>query len=253
MSLYPDDYASGHNAVNIIDKFGSLKNQSRHSIVDESITMTAAMISDEEDDNSIRVNRTLNTVDSLTEDINSIANYMKQISSNHSAILSSFQNDDARKQNGEIQNKIKEISHRVTDELKVMKRMLERDEIGPDRDTANFRIRKAQYATLSRKFRDVMLEFNKIQEDYRDKNKEKIQRQLKIAGKDISEDKLEEILESENPQTFTDNILDVNILQKRKIVSEMETRHMEILSLEDSIRVHTQSVTVDLSIRIPLI
>ena len=39
-----------------------------------------------------------------------------------------------------------------------------------------------QYTTLSRRFRDLMGEYNQIQEDYREKCKERIQRQLKYSG-----------------------------------------------------------------------
>ena len=38
-----------------------------------------------------------------------------------------------------------------------------------------------QYSTLARRFRDVMMKFNQEEEEYREKNKDKIQRQLKIG------------------------------------------------------------------------
>jgi len=63
-----------------------------------------------------------------------------------------------------------------------MKQGLEREEGGPSRNDADFRIRKAQYNTLSRRFRDLMAEYNQVQEEYREKCKERIQRQLKYSG-----------------------------------------------------------------------
>jgi len=39
-----------------------------------------------------------------------------------------------------------------------------------------------QYNTLSRRFRDLMAEYNQVQEEYREKCKERIQRQLKYSG-----------------------------------------------------------------------
>lgn len=45
----------------------------------------------------------------------------------------------------------------------------------------------AQYTTLSRRFHDVMESYNSIQEDYRDKNKERIQRQLRICDSEWSQ------------------------------------------------------------------
>ena len=38
-----------------------------------------------------------------------------------------------------------------------------------------------QYSTLTRKFKDVMEEYNSVQEKYREKNKERIQKQLQYG------------------------------------------------------------------------
>ena len=38
-----------------------------------------------------------------------------------------------------------------------------------------------QYSTLARKFHDVMSEYNQVQEEYRDKSKDRITRQLKYS------------------------------------------------------------------------
>ena len=38
-----------------------------------------------------------------------------------------------------------------------------------------------QYSTLTRKFKDIMEEYNNIQETYREKNKERIQKQLQYG------------------------------------------------------------------------
>jgi syntaxin 1A len=46
---------------------------------------------------------------------------------------------------------------------------------------ADVRIRKTQHATLSRKFVEVMTEYNRTQTDYRERCKGRIQRQLEIS------------------------------------------------------------------------
>ena len=38
-----------------------------------------------------------------------------------------------------------------------------------------------QYSTLIRKFKDIMEEYNNVQEMYREKNKERIQKQLQYG------------------------------------------------------------------------
>lgn len=47
--------------------------------------------------------------------------------------------------------------------------------------SADLRIRKTQHATLSRRFVEVMTDYNKTQTDYRERCKGRIQRQLDIG------------------------------------------------------------------------
>ncbi|MEQ2241369.1 hypothetical protein ILYODFUR_024574, partial [Ilyodon furcidens] len=53
-------------------------------------------------------------------------------------------------------------------------------EEGQNRSSADLRIRKTQHSTLSRKFVEVMSEYNTTQSDYRERCKGRIQRQLEI-------------------------------------------------------------------------
>lgn len=59
---------------------------------------------------------------------------------------------------------------------------IEHDESG-GQASADLRIRKTQHATLSRKFVEVMTDYNKTQTDYRERCKGRIQRQLDIGNK----------------------------------------------------------------------
>ncbi len=56
--------------------------------------------------------------------------------------------------------------------------------------SADLRIRKTQHSTLSRKFVEVMTEYNRTQTDYRERCKNRIQRQLEITGQRKGEKKV---------------------------------------------------------------
>jgi t-SNARE complex subunit (syntaxin) len=149
-------------------------------------------------------------------------------------ILASFQNQAAKDDNERKTKELKALSKRIHAKLKETKRQME-SETGQVRDTANFRIKKAQYTAIIRRFRDVMEEYNQMQDEYRDRSKDRIQRQLKYAGKEVSQDEMDEMLESENTQIFTQNIM-VQTAQRRQALGEVEARHREILRLEADIR-----------------
>ncbi|MEQ2316432.1 Syntaxin-1B, partial [Ameca splendens] len=79
-------------------------------------------------------------------------------------------------------------------------------EEGLNRSSADLRIRKTQHSTLSRKFVEVMTEYNTTQSKYRDRCKDRIQRQLEITGRTTTNEELEDMLESGKLAIFTDDV-----------------------------------------------
>ncbi|XP_011405383.2 PREDICTED: syntaxin-1A-like isoform X2 [Amphimedon queenslandica] len=175
----------------------------------------------------------LTTIDSLSENITKIDSLIRKIANNYKIPLPK-END--LKENKRIQEEIKDLSHSITDELKRMKVSLDKEGTGPERNSAEYRIRRAQYSSISRKFQDVMIDYNKEEEAYRERNKQMIQRQVQItSGKPVSDEKLEQMLEEDNTQIFAQSIIG-DIEGKRRMLSEVEVRHMEIKRLEENIR-----------------
>jgi hypothetical protein len=64
--------------------------------------------------------------------------------------------------------------------LAVIEQAVEQEE-QTNKSSADLRIRKTQHSTLSRKFVEVMTEYNRTQTDYRERCKGRIQRQLEIS------------------------------------------------------------------------
>ena len=58
---------------------------------------------------------------------------------------------------------------------------IELEESLNDNVSVDLKIMKTQHSTLSRKFVDIMIEYNRIQTDYREKCIVRIQRQLEIG------------------------------------------------------------------------
>lgn len=97
------------------------------------------------------------------------------------------------------------------------------------------RMQRVQHGILSREFLELMGHCNKIQAQYRDKNVERIQRQLKITGSNVTEEELESMLESGQTDVFTQNILN-DAKATKQALNEIESRHDEIIKLERSIK-----------------
>ncbi|XP_039991638.1 syntaxin-4 [Xiphias gladius] len=99
----------------------------------------------------------------------------------------------------------------------------------------NVRMQRTQHGVLSKEFVELMGYCNTIQAQYRDRNVERIQRQLKITGTNVSDEELDAMLESGQTDVFTQNIL-IDAKATKQALNEIESRHDEILKLERSIR-----------------
>uniref|UniRef100_A0A3B3SGH9 Syntaxin-1A n=1 Tax=Paramormyrops kingsleyae TaxID=1676925 RepID=A0A3B3SGH9_9TELE len=166
--------------------------------------------------------------------IETLSEKVEEVKRTHSAILASPNPDEKTKAElEELMTDIKKLANKVRSKLKSIEQTIEQQEAGTR--TADLRIRKTQHSTLSRKFVEVMSEYNATQSDYRERCKGRIQRQLEITGRNTTNEELESMLESDNPAIFTSGIImDSSITEQA--MSEIETRHTEIIKLENSIR-----------------
>ena len=97
----------------------------------------------------------------------------------HSQILSAPRADDKTKMRLEdLMFEIKRTASKVRNRLKAMDAEVQKLE---DRGCAEYRIKKTQQSTLEHGLVQVMTDYNNMQNDYREKCKKRIQRQLEIS------------------------------------------------------------------------
>ncbi|KAL7022921.1 hypothetical protein ACKWTF_012428 [Chironomus riparius] len=174
-------------------------------------------------------------VEEVREMIDKIQYNVEEVKKKHSAILSAPQTDEKTKQELEdLMADIKKNANRVRGKLKNIEQNIEQEEQGKSA-SADLRIRKTQHSTLSRKFVEVMTEYNRTQTDYRERCKARIQRQLEITGKATTNEELEEMLEQGNSAVFTQGII-METQQAKQTLADIEARHADIIKLENSIR-----------------
>uniref|UniRef100_A0A8C0EUJ6 Syntaxin-1A n=1 Tax=Bubo bubo TaxID=30461 RepID=A0A8C0EUJ6_BUBBB len=200
----------------------------------EELLSGTAKDSDDDDEVTVSVDRD-RFMDEFFEQVEEIRGFIDKISENveevkrkHSAILASPNPDEKTKEElEELMADIKKTANKVRSKLKSIEQSIEQEE-GLNRSSADLRIRKTQFV-------EVMSEYNATQTDYRERCKGRIQRQLEITGRTTTSEELEDMLESGNPAIFSSGIImDSNIT--KQALNEIETRHSEIIKLENSIR-----------------
>ncbi|XP_074028439.1 syntaxin 1A isoform X4 [Leptinotarsa decemlineata] len=174
-------------------------------------------------------------VEEIRDMIDKIQANVEEVKKKHSAILQAPQSDEKTKQELEdLMADIKKTANKVRAKLKVIEQNIEQEEQS-NKSSADLRIRKTQHSTLSRKFVEVMTEYNRTQTDYRERCKGRIQRQLEITGRQTTNEELEEMLEQGNPAVFTQGII-METQQAKQTLADIEARHSDIIKLENSIR-----------------
>ncbi|XP_071259518.1 syntaxin-2-like isoform X2 [Salvelinus alpinus] len=167
--------------------------------------------------------------------IDKISSEVEEVRKNHSMILSAPNTDEKMKDElDRLTNEIKSDANSVPVKLKSMEQSLPKDDVS-NRASVDFRIQKTQHTVLSRKFVEVMSQYNKTQVSFRERSKGRIQRQLEITGRVTSNEELEDMLESGNPSIFTSDIISDSQIT-RQALNEIVSRHQDIIRLESSIK-----------------
>ncbi|KAM4745265.1 syntaxin-2 [Anableps anableps] len=167
--------------------------------------------------------------------IDKISYQVEEVKKLHSMILSAPNPDHSTKiQLDGLTNDIKGNANVVRTKLKFMEQSMPKDDV-MNRASVDFRIQKTQHSVLSRKFVEVMTQYNETQVSFRERSKGRIQRQLEITGRVTTNEELEDMLESGNPSIFTSDIISDSQIT-RQALNEIESRHQDIMRLESSIR-----------------
>ncbi|XP_019718405.1 syntaxin-2 isoform X1 [Hippocampus comes] len=167
--------------------------------------------------------------------IDRIFDQVEDVKKIHSMILSAPHPDDKTKDRlNALTNDIKGNANVVRTKLKSMEQSMPKDD-ATNRSSVDFRIQKTQHTVLSRKFVEVMTQYNETQVSFRERSKGRIQRQLEITGRVTTNEELEDMLESGIPSIFTSDIISDSKIT-RQALDEIESRHQDIIRLESSIR-----------------
>ncbi|BHF72478.1 Syntaxin-1A [Sparganum proliferum] len=157
-------------------------------------------------------------VEEIRKFIERIQALVEDVKNKHGDILSSPNQDEKTKaQLEEAMAEIKMLAHKVRAKLKQMEMNIEYDE-NADKSSADLRIRKTQ-----------------AQVAFRDACKNRIKRQMEIAERKITNEELEDMLESGNPAIFTQEIM-TDTQQAKQSLADIEARHEDIIKLEKSIK-----------------
>uniref|UniRef100_A0A8C6V3T6 Syntaxin 2 n=1 Tax=Neogobius melanostomus TaxID=47308 RepID=A0A8C6V3T6_9GOBI len=155
--------------------------------------------------------------------IDKISYQVDEVRKIHSTILSAPNPDDRTKdQLASLTNDIKSNANVVRTKLKSELYVL-----------TNY-ISNMIHTVLSRKFVEVMTQYNETQVSFRERSKGRIQRQLEITGRVTTNEELEDMLESGNPALFTSDIIMDSQITHETSIRELHTMFMDMAMLVET-------------------
>uniref|UniRef100_A0ABI7XRM1 t-SNARE coiled-coil homology domain-containing protein n=1 Tax=Felis catus TaxID=9685 RepID=A0ABI7XRM1_FELCA len=171
----------------------------------------------------------------IRQTIVKLENKVRELEKQQVTILATPLPEESMKQDLQnLRDEIKQLGREIRAQLKAIEP--QKEEADENYNSVNTRMKKTQHGVLSQQFVELINKCNLMQSEYREKNVERIRRQLKITNAGmVSDEELEQMLDSGQSEVFVSNILkDTQVT--RQALNEISARHSEIQQLERSIR-----------------
>ncbi|NXF39044.1 STX19 protein, partial [Nyctibius bracteatus] len=179
--------------------------------------------------------RHLQEIQKLQNEINNLVEEVHKFSQQQKSLVSSMRRFSVLKKESNIAREIKiqaEHIRQCLDELSKTVKKAE-NEHGPSRATV--RILASQHAFLSQRYLNAMLSYNDAITAKQEKCRRFIVRQLEVAGKEVSEEEVNDMLQQGKWEIFNENLLTEVKITKAQL-SEIEQRHKELVNLENQMK-----------------
>ncbi|KAN0000131.1 hypothetical protein ACTFIZ_008584 [Dictyostelium cf. discoideum] len=126
----------------------------------------------------------------------------------------------------------------LRNKLDLMKSSNEKYSFSKSSTPTEVRIRNSMLNTLTQKFIEMMREYQEIQNNYKNKYKEKIERQYKIVKPEATTQEINDAIQSgDSKKIFEETILHTHLHnQALNALDYIQERHNDIIKLEQSIK-----------------
>lgn len=174
-------------------------------------------------------------VTAIQETLDNLQSYIDQMRKLSSAVVSPLNDEkETGKTFEDITFKIQKAAERIRDKLKIMRNSI--DSMSESaKSSVEYRVKDTQHITLQKRFADMMYAFYQLQTEYRERCKKVLVAQLEVKGKLTTDEEIDQLLETKDPQIFTERILNEAQVAKQQL-ADIQARHQQFLNLEKSIR-----------------
>ncbi|XP_006864719.1 PREDICTED: syntaxin-19 [Chrysochloris asiatica] len=181
------------------------------------------------------VERQLYEIQKLQENINNLRDEVQNFGQQQKSLVASMRRFSLLKRESSITKDIKIQAEHIKRDLDHLIKEIKKseDENGPS--SVVTRILKSHHAAMFHHFQQTMFIYNDTIAAKQEKCKKFIFRQLEVAGKEVSEEDVNDMLHQGKWEIFNESLLTEVTITKAQL-SEIEQRHKELVNLENQIK-----------------
>lgn len=177
----------------------------------------------------------LHKIRKLQNDITDLSENVTKFGQQQKILVSSMRRFSVLKKDSNITKDIKDQAESIKNRLDSLSNQVQKVETETGSSSSLTRILKNHHAALFRSFQSIMLRYNDAIMSKQAKCKTFIIRQLEVAGKEVSEEEVNKMVDQGKWDVFNGNLLTEVKITKGQL-SEIEQRHKELISLENQIK-----------------
>lgn len=179
--------------------------------------------------------RQLHEIQKLQESINDLTDDVQKFGQQQKSLVASMRRFSLLKRESSITKEIKMQAEHINRGLDALVKEVRKSEAENGPSSVVTRILQSQHAAMFRHFQQTMLVYNDTITAKQEKCKTFIFRQLEVAGKEVPEEEVNDMLQQGKWEVFSESILtEINITKAQ--LSEIEQRHKELVNLENQIK-----------------
>lgn len=179
--------------------------------------------------------RHLHEIQKLQETINSFAEDVQRFGQQQKSLVASMRRFSLLKRDSTIAKEIKLQAEHINRALGDLVKEVKKSEVENGPSSVVTRILQSQYAAMFRHFQQSMFLYNETIASKQEKCKTFIVRQLEVAGREVSEEEVNDMLHHGKWEVFNESLLTETSITKAQL-SEIEQRHKELVSLENQVK-----------------
>uniref|UniRef100_A0A2K5HIU9 Syntaxin-19 n=2 Tax=Colobus angolensis palliatus TaxID=336983 RepID=A0A2K5HIU9_COLAP len=179
--------------------------------------------------------RHLHEIQKLQESINYLADNVQKFGQQQKSLVASMRRFSLLKRESTITKEVKIQAEYINRSLNDLVKEVKKSEVENGPSSVVTRILKSQHASMFRHFQQIMFIYNDTIAAKQEKCKTFISRQLEVAGKEMSEEEVNDMLHQGKWEVFNESLLTEISITKAQL-AEIEQRHKELVNLENQIK-----------------